>query len=152
MTDARLGVLGRESLVASTGQVKLAGLVREALIVGIGLAGQIQARTFAQGNLTTIFTGVVFAGRIAAQAKAKISGQFHLNVAGRITAKSSAASYFLTRITVAGQIKTMARASLLRVGQTAVAGHMTAQSKARGLVNLQLAIGPRDYDVPINTG
>ena len=35
MTDARLGGLGREALVAETGSVRLGGLSREVLISGV---------------------------------------------------------------------------------------------------------------------
>jgi hypothetical protein len=151
-TAGQLAGIAREALVADTGQAKLAGLVREALIAGVGLAGRVGARSSAQGSVTTTFAGVVFAGTIATQARAKLVGQFALNVDGRIAARSSATSYFLTHITLGGSIKTAAKARMLRVGQTAVAGRMTAQSKARGLVNVQLAIVRRQYGVTINTG
>lgn len=92
MTDARLGGLGREALVSSTGELRAGGLVREALVSGIALSGSITARAFGSAAATAAFTGLALGG--AGFARSGAQAVLTFTVTGTIRASSSAKAEF----------------------------------------------------------
>lgn len=151
-TEGRLGGIARESLVADTGRPKLAGLVREALLVGIGLAGQAAAKSWAKGSVSAVSMGVTLGGTIATTSRARAGGVSIFPLAGRIKTQSIGIAFIPQHITVAGRSATMGRARLAQLGQTLGGGRIATQAKARGSVNLALVPVSRQWATIINTG
>jgi hypothetical protein len=78
MTDARLGGLRREALVADAGQVNLSGIVREALVAGIGLTTTIETQSAA--SITSTATLLTVDLDTGSYTQSSISGDLYKEI------------------------------------------------------------------------
>jgi hypothetical protein len=151
MTDARLGGLGREALVADSGQVRLGGLVREALVAGIGLSGTITSKAKGRSSATVVFAGVILSASAKAQSRSKAGPlSLHINIAGRIKARSSIRAGVQSTLVLNGRATTRSSARLLEVHAmlAVMSGRATATSGA-GTFAIVASTRTRQYAVSI---
>jgi hypothetical protein len=151
MTDARLGGLGREALVADAGQVRLGGVVREALVAGIGLAATATARSNGRSNASVVFGGVILSASCKSQSRTRAGPlSLHINIAGRVKARSSIRASLPSTLLFAGRATSRSAAHLLEFGATIVVlgGKAKAQSGA-GTFAIIASTRTRQYAVSI---
>lgn len=151
MTDARLGGLGREALVSSTGQLRAGGVVREALVSGTGLAGRASGRSKARGVASVLFAGVTLSGSTKAQSSTRVARpSLSINVAGRIAARSKArVSMPVLPAVLAGRIAARSQARIIP-SNSAIAimgGRITAIGSASATVSAAPPSLTRQYAV-----
>jgi len=104
-TAAELAGLARETLWSNaSATLRVAGVVREALISGFGLSGTISAKSSAQGLATSGLTTVSLTGRIQATSQITTSSVFVISLAGRIKATSELNTAYVAPQNLAGRI------------------------------------------------
>jgi hypothetical protein len=151
MTDARLGGLGREALVDDAGQLRAAGLVREALVAGIGLGTIIGTRSAAACVATVLSSTFALAATIKttnSSAAARVA--LHLNMGAQIDALSAARGHFPTSLVFAARITAQSEAQLARVAVVVMAVRITAISASRVLA-IVASVRAREGAVTVNT-
>jgi len=104
-TAGQLAGVVRETLWSNpTSPLRVAGVVREALISGFGLSGTIGARSSAQGFANTSLATVTLTGRIQATSQLTTSSVFVIALAGRIKATASLNTAYVAPQNLAGRI------------------------------------------------
>lgn len=149
MTDARLGGLGREALVAESGELRSGGIVREALIAGIGLSGRVASRASGRAAATVVFAGVILHGTATARSRTRGAVSIRVNLAVRAKSISEARANLPSTILLAGRVGTRSRASLARVDARVITGRATARSLGAAALHVYVPGSSRQYAVTV---
>jgi hypothetical protein len=149
LTDARLGGLGRESLVSDAGEARLGGLAREALVSGTGLAGRAGGRSGSRATLSVLFAGVVLAASGHARSFTRAGVSLKVNLGAHAAAGSSAKGQRTTTVALAGRAGGRSRGSIMRSNPATA----TAWGHAKSRMQAALTVGPppvvRQYAVTV---
>jgi hypothetical protein len=132
MTDARLGGLGREALIAEAGQLRAGGLVREALVAGVGLSATVTSHAAASGTPTALFAGVILSASIKTTNSSSAAGPFslHIDIGGRVGATSSLRAGVSSTLVLGGRITAQSKAELVPLGLQGLQCMINATSDA----------------------
>jgi hypothetical protein len=150
MTDARLGGLAREALVADSGQVTLGGIVREALVAGVGLTATVAARSSGRSNASVLFAGVILHATGNARSHMRSAPmRFHIDVGGRVRSRSSIRAGWRTSVVLAGRVSAKSGGHLVRVGPVVLGGKAAAQSGGNASAITAPTVRTRQYAVSI---
>jgi hypothetical protein len=161
MTDARLGGIAREALVADSGLLRAGGIVREALVAGIGLSAtvtgesSVAAVVFALQTNLSAQIGAASAGRPSFNVHINLGGQgraessisagplsLHFNLTAQSKASSSARSVLSLHVSLGAQAAARSSARAVATLTTGVpsASVVTAASQAAGALLLRLTL------------
>jgi hypothetical protein len=153
VTDVRLSGAVRESLVAEAGQVKVAGLVIEALVSGIGLAGRITGRSSAVVSATLLTSTVLLGGAISGRSGASLARPvLAVAFAGRIAATSRARGYVPRSLGMGGTIGARSAAHMAELSPVLVAGRITGLSRALAAAIVGIPSSAQQQAVTLNVG
>jgi hypothetical protein len=150
LTDARLGGLGREALVADAGQLRVGGLAREALVAGTGLSATIAARSLASTAAAVLFAGTLTASIKTTNSSAVGRIVFYINLRGQIAALSAARAHFPTSLVFAARITAQSQARLGRVAIVVMGVRITAISGSAVLA-IVATVRAHEGAVTVNT-